>query len=45
MLGRDLVLSLVCRTVFPSLGLEGFRSRLGLEGYRFRDFEHCKEMV
>jgi len=35
---RDLV------SIFASLGLglEGFKSRLGLEGFRFRDFEYCK---
>ena len=35
---RDLVSvsRLVSRTIFASLGLEGFRSR---------DFEYCKEMV
>jgi len=26
-------------------GLEGFRSRLGLEGYRSQDFEYRKEMA
>jgi len=30
---------------FASFGLEAFTSRLGLEGYRSRDFEYCKEMV
>ena len=33
------------RRVVASLGLEAFRSRLGLKGYRFREFECCKEMV
>ena len=28
-----------------NLGLEGFRSRFGLEGFRFRDFEYCKVIV
>jgi len=27
------------------LGLEGFKSRLGLEGFWSRDFEFCKEML
>jgi len=38
---RDLVSR---RPIFASLGLEGFKSRLGLglEGYRSRDFEYCK---
>ena len=42
---RDLVS--VSRSMFASLGLslDGFRSRLGLEGFRSRDFEYCKEMV
>jgi len=31
--------------IFANLGidLEGFRSRLGLEGFRSRDFEYCKK--
>jgi len=47
MVSRDLVSvwRLVSRPIFVSLGLEGFRSRLGLEVYRSRDFEYCKEMV
>jgi len=36
---------LVSRSIFASLGLEGFKSRLGLECFRSRDFEHCKEIV
>jgi len=35
----------VSRPIFGSLSLEGFRSRLGLEAFRSRDFEYCKEMV
>jgi len=35
----------VSRPIFVSLGLAGFRSRLCLECYRYRDFEYCKEMV
>ena len=37
----------VCRPIFGSLGLEGVRSRLGLglECFRSRDFEYCKEVV
>ena len=49
MQSRDLVSvsTLVSRPIFVSLGLERFRSRLclGLEGFRSRDFEYCKEMV
>jgi len=43
---RDLV-SVSRNPFFASLGLEGFRARLGLctEGFRSRDFEYCKEMV
>jgi len=40
---RDSVSRLVWRPIFASLGLEDFRSRLGLEGYRSRDFEYCKK--
>jgi len=42
---RDLVAvpRRVSRPIFASLGLEGFRPHLGLEGYRSRDFEYCKE--
>jgi len=38
---------LVSRPIFLSLGLEGFRPRLGpgVEGFRCRDFEYWKEMV
>ena len=35
----------VSRPIFASLGLEALRARLGLEGFRSRDFEYCKEMV
>ena len=48
---RDLVSvsRLVFRPIFASLGLgpKGFSSHLGLglEGYRSRNFEYCKEMV
>ena len=44
---RDLVSRRVSRPIFARLGLGGFRSRLGLglEGFRSRDFEYCKEMV
>ena len=35
----------VSRPISVSFGLEGFRSRLSVEGYRSRDFECCKEMV
>jgi len=35
----------VSRAIFASLGLEGFTSRLGLVGYRSRDFEYRKEMI
>ena len=47
MKSRDLVSRLVWRPIFASLnlGLEGFWSRLGLEGYRSRDYENCKELV
>jgi len=34
----------VSKSIFASLGL-GFRSRLGLQSYRSRDFEFYKEMV
>jgi len=36
---------LVSRPIFASLGLKVFRSRLGLEGYKSRDFEYCKEII
>jgi len=44
---RDLVSvsRLVSRHIFASLGLESFRCSLGLEGFRSRDFEDCKELV
>jgi len=42
---RDLVSRLVSIPIFASLGLKGFRSSLGLEVYRSRDFAYCKEMV
>jgi len=39
----------VSKPISASLGfglvLAGFRSRLGLEGYRSRDFPYCKGMV
>jgi len=42
----DGVSRLVSRPIFASLGLlEGFRSRLGLEGYRSRDLEYCQKLV
>ena len=44
---RDLVSvsRLVSRPIFACLGLEGFKPRLGLEVFRSRDIEYCKEMV
>jgi len=30
--------------ILASLTLEGFRSRLGLQGCRSRDFEYCEKM-
>jgi len=46
-LDLDSVSRRVSRPIFASLGigLDGFRSRLGLKGYRSRDFECCKHMV
>jgi len=31
--------------ILRTTGLEGFRFRLGLKGFRSRDFEYCKELV
>jgi len=31
--------------ILASLTLEGFRSRLGLQGCRSRDFEYCEKMI
>jgi len=42
---RDLVSVKTRLEIFASLDLEGFRSRLGLEGFRFRDFEYWKDVV
>jgi len=46
---RDLVSvsKRVSRPISASLGLGlgRFRSHLGLEGFRYRDFEYCKSMV
>jgi len=45
----DLVSRLVSRRIFASLGLslEDFRSHfgLGLDDFKSRDLEYCKEMV
>jgi len=35
----------VSSPIFASLGLKGFRSRIGLDGYRSREFENRNEMV
>jgi len=44
---RDLVSvsRIVSRPNFASLGLEGFRSRLGLGGYRSRSQTYCFETL